>query len=1038
VARSQRARPYHLELPALGDDKTGSRPGINPPEISDFSLPDYAKDWKQIDARLRQLKGLLEKIEFLATNYRAIVPESEQAGPPAEPKGPAALTPAYAHLRSMRHNFGPPSPALWLADLQATNFAPGWGLGQGVKFQLTDLTSDPELLGRPVKAALASEDDVRIETSFNVHRPGTPHDVSFEARDIALGRLVDTSKVGRTFTVSGGHLHLAGKGTMSRREVDLPLEVGLRDLSLRLVGEQNFAGLSSDLWNQGLAKLGGFTLHSRLSGRWQSPRLSVNTKDLADQFESQLRAAGHAVLAQAVEAQLARGQQIVADAVKQAAGEAQGVIDEQRAKADAAINTAEQHISQASDHIQQEGARAQQGIGAAQNKVQSEADKFSAHAGQQLDGAGAAANEWLSRIGGGLPGGNPLTQAAQQTIDSTTAQGKQHLDSQHQSTAHVVDDGAAAARMPLSQLLERAAAADQSAQHGVAETRGQLNTTAGGASQAVGASAAQANQWTSQAAQGVRSALPGDGSSVSTNTPAAIGRYTELHAGSAPPPAGAATAYPKALVPSASAPHADAQSGAVATAEDSTVPHAAGDGAGASYPSSAYPSTLPSYPSTAPYPNYPSTAPDERSHFPPAQQGTYQGSATPPANQAAHPAAPAASPYPSTPPPYPTTAPQYPITPYPTTPPPPQTESQHPHYPAAPPQGSPTSGLYPLTPPPSGEALPSSGSSPPWMNGSGAEYPQAGASTSTAPGVSTAQDTYPSDFYSDEPESPAYEAGGKYELANPPQGAGIGRRRNPAGPGEAAGSDDPGSTFSAPPLPLENEFPQPIGQPPSGGGSPPMYGPAGYAPSASPPGGFNYGAPSGQPGQPSAASSGRPLPVALRARESAEEAARRPGPPPVALRGRRPMPMPGQASPSDEWQITRWTRETGSSVKNFLLGGSSQPPANSFQPPANSFQSSVPGSQPPMQQGPPPQSFSHHYSQPTQGPGYQLEPLPYAGPQHQPQSPANDSGPGYGYGNAPLAGRPTNGQAMRQTMGNQPGPPATATQQAAQPWYKIW
>ena len=47
------------------------------------------------------------------------------------------------------------------------------------------------------------------------------------------------------------------EGTMSSRQVDLPLKVGVTDLNARLVSEQKIAGLAPDLWNQGLAKLGG-------------------------------------------------------------------------------------------------------------------------------------------------------------------------------------------------------------------------------------------------------------------------------------------------------------------------------------------------------------------------------------------------------------------------------------------------------------------------------------------------------------------------------------------------------------------------------------------------------------------------------------------------------------------------------------------------------------------------------------------------------------------------------------------------------------
>src|SRR5207247_6777651 len=106
----------------------------------------------------------------------------------------------------------------------------------------------------------------------------------------------------------------------------------------------------------------------------------------------------------------------------------------------------------------------------------------------------------------------------------------------------------------------------------------------------------------------------------------------------------------------------------------------------------------------------------------------------------------------------------------------------------------------------------------------------------------------------------------------------------------------------------------------------------------------------------------------------------------------------------DEWQITRWTRETGSNVKNFLFG-SGEPQ----QPPQNS----------PQQQYNPQQPSGQPYAYAVT-PSYGQQPQPGVNP------------PGYN------GAAPVNRMATRPVYQPQAPTNPSAPQPASPPWYKFW
>ncbi len=980
VPRDRPARPCKLELPDFGrDDKSEPRDGRSAGDDWGFGLSEYAKDWRQIEGRLQQVRGLLEQIEHVATKCRAL--SGEQKPEPPE-KGHDLMGPAYAHLRAMRYGFGRPQPSIWIEDIRAAKFAAGWGLGDSAKLQLNDVSSEPELTQRPVKLRVEADGGaVLLAATFNVHRPGTPHDVGFEARDVALERLVDTSRLSHTFAIQAGKLHFSGLGTMTSRQVDMPMAVGLRDLNVRLLGEQKIAGLSPDLWNQGLSKLGGLEVQSRLTGRWSAPRLQVNTRDLAEQFQAQLRAAGHAVLAQAVEGQLARGQQAVAQAVDQATSKAQDAIAQQRANVDAAIGAGQHQVSRAADAVQQHGAAAQQGIAAVQNQMNSGTNQAAGAAQQQIDQAGAAAKQWLGghnplpSFGAPLPGGNPFAQGPAGIIDAATGQAHQQIEAGRQATGQAADGAAGAAQAPVSQIVDNSAAVNQAAQDAAAQARAHTQATQDGATGALNAGAAQTNGLAAQAAQAVRDALPGQPSPQATNTPAAVGPYTEVAPGSS------ANGGPFAL-PAGPAADPRGENAAPAGQDNSAAPPVNYPPPVQQTPGVAPPTDYPMYDAPATDRNaaqHSDALPEHSQAAPPGgaydNNGFHGPTYSPPApgNVPAgpdHGAGPDYSPYPNH-----TGQPDYPpMQRHPAAQADYAPDAQH----RAPPPYA--AGPRPGYPPPQGnEMMPPRQSVP--------QRPR-------------------SDFYTDENEAPAYEAGGRYELEQPPQGPPPYYPNQPWAPGGA---------------PQTNPW-QP--QVPAWQQGAPYQGPAGAAPNFGP-------APNAYPGEQSppdqAGEAWRRLPVALRGQQAEAQAQSRQGPLPVALRGRQMYggpPASPQPAADDEWQITRWARDTGTGIKSFIFGDDEPPPqprppmypGAPQQPPAGPAQSYA---------GPP------NYGQPS------LPAYPDPGLQGGMNDPRFDDSRGYHLMEPHAQGMAAQGPYQPPVAPGAP-PVSPAPQTAKEPWYKFW
>jgi hypothetical protein len=356
VPRERRAKPYALGMPLFdGDDEPADSPAE--PGHSLYALPEYMPDWKPIEGRLQQVKQLVERVEKLAGMSRSAtsrLPLSRSAGDDSHPREAAdddEIPQAYRELRAKRHAFGQVRPRVWVQEVRATHLAPQWGLGDDATIQLTDLASDPRITRKPARLlVVAREGQLKADVQFNLHRPGMPHDLAFEAREVPLQKLVKPAKLPDTLTVTGGKLTLSGKGTLTSRQIDLPLRLTAKELDVKVGGTQPKGGLPADLWNQGLSKLGGLEMPSRLSGGWRSPRLRLNAKELAAKFQEQLRAAGHEVLAHAVEQQLAKGQQFAKEAAANAKAKAEKIV---QTNVDRGIAVAQDTVKSELDQLKQ-------------------------------------------------------------------------------------------------------------------------------------------------------------------------------------------------------------------------------------------------------------------------------------------------------------------------------------------------------------------------------------------------------------------------------------------------------------------------------------------------------------------------------------------------------------------------------------------------------------------------------------------------------------------------------------------------------------
>ena len=144
-----------------------------------------------------------------------------------------------------------------------------------------------------------------IKCTVDFVKPGQRHRVQLQVGDLPLASLVEQSSGGSRIAVDDGRVTISGEGWIDDSRFDLALQMQITHLDARLQGSEPAAGITPAAWNRGLEDLGGLRAELTCNGRWASPRLHVQARDLVNQFKHQLRSAGdHALLAE-IDEQLA-------------------------------------------------------------------------------------------------------------------------------------------------------------------------------------------------------------------------------------------------------------------------------------------------------------------------------------------------------------------------------------------------------------------------------------------------------------------------------------------------------------------------------------------------------------------------------------------------------------------------------------------------------------------------------------------------------------------------------------------------------------
>ena len=303
VARRLPARPFDGHAPTFDADH------LEPP--SDFFLgslipssgaPARAKELR-IDRYLRSWPRLREQLDLLsALAHRLEVLREADASSSRNLLAPGGT----ANLWARRSPLGQSRPLVRVHHLRADSLPPAWGFGSAATLELTAVTSRPSLESDPTRLVLvAPQMGADVNAAFQLRKGDGRHELRFLAHQLDLADLVDRRASRGRFTARDGTLSVIGGGWVDRQGLELALEVDAAGLDVELLGERPVAGLTTQMWNEGLNHLGRFYARVLLRGDWNSPELVVDSDHLVQQFKHQLRAAGAHQLVDTVEAQLA-------------------------------------------------------------------------------------------------------------------------------------------------------------------------------------------------------------------------------------------------------------------------------------------------------------------------------------------------------------------------------------------------------------------------------------------------------------------------------------------------------------------------------------------------------------------------------------------------------------------------------------------------------------------------------------------------------------------------------------------------------------
>ncbi len=174
------------------------------------------------------------------------------------------------------------------------------------KLQATELTSHPELTGRPMVLTMTPEGaDPTAHIELNFDRPDAVHTAAFRLRNVSLGDVLRLSGEAPV-DVEGGRADIVIAGTFSATSLDFPFELDLTDLQAAVRPGQSFLGLDPDAAARMLDAVGELRITGSLTGSPGAPRVEINAGEVLASMRESLVAAGRAELANLVDEQAER------------------------------------------------------------------------------------------------------------------------------------------------------------------------------------------------------------------------------------------------------------------------------------------------------------------------------------------------------------------------------------------------------------------------------------------------------------------------------------------------------------------------------------------------------------------------------------------------------------------------------------------------------------------------------------------------------------------------------------------------------------
>jgi|GEM_PF-1741585 len=535
VARAEPARPCKLEFPAFDltpSKDSGEAASESNSDSFDFVLDDYVENWEQTRERVERFRELLQEIDRLAGYGRG---GDDQAGP-ADAQ-PAEMPESYRQMSAARCDFGQPRPRFLVESLRVKNPSTKWGLGEGAECDITNLSSDAPLTGKPTEVKFAAPElGVAVLATLNYHQPGTEHRVRVEARELAVSDLIRDEKLGKRWSLAGGQMDISAVGTLHNGQLNLPVMIGTNDLMLLVVGDEKVAGLPPELWNQGLQKLERFEFAAVLRGPLHRPTLHVDTDSLTTYFRDQLYAAGHAVLVAAIDRELDRGQVRLEEKLAKGLSEAHQATGAVANQAHSLADQADAKVQHSYANTQSALHRGEQSIETAQDRARQYAGQTTGDATGQVTQGQQKAADWLKEqqaklnpLTGVVPGmaasagvqsvpdgqaqpqAAPAFDAAQGLIGHAAQVVQQQLESRQQQAEQTITSASERPYYAIDTARTATGQATSQASEGVATVRSGVTETHQQAMGTMDAAAGTIQQSANQASDQVRSAVASTG-----------------------------------------------------------------------------------------------------------------------------------------------------------------------------------------------------------------------------------------------------------------------------------------------------------------------------------------------------------------------------------------------------------------------------------------------------------------------------------------------------------------------------------------------